>query len=112
MSAQLLSWLGLAIGVLALAGLAWYCRDVAVIEPTVPAKAKRVYIRGLCPYCGETVALRSDGEPHQRFHRCLVNDNPPWRLSRPIEQAEAARIEPDVTRTWPPAKAEEGPVQS
>jgi hypothetical protein len=41
--------------------------------PPVPAKVKRVYIRGLCPYCGEIdVVLRQDGEPSRRHHPCRL----------------------------------------
>ena len=41
--------------------------------PVPPAKPKRAYLRGLCPYCGELdVVLRQDGEPSRRHHPCVA----------------------------------------
>ena len=65
------------------------------------ARPKRVYIRGLCVYCGEVVVLRSDGEPHRRFHRC-ESSRAPWPPA--FVQDESTRlVEPAQTvATWPP----------
>jgi len=57
-----------------------------VEQETDLARPKRVYIRGLCVYCGEVVVLRQDGEPHARFHSC------PGMTQ--------------VVTTWPPEKTE------
>jgi hypothetical protein len=65
----------------------WLGGEKPAEAAVVPAKAKRVYIRGLCVYCGEVAVLRADGEPHARFHSC-----------------------PGMTQTvttWPPAPADQ-----
>jgi len=79
--------------VLAALGIAWFGWAIVaggnmrqVEQETDLARPKRVYIRGLCVYCGEVVVLRQDGEPHARFHSC------PGMTQ--------------VVTTWPPEKTE------
>jgi hypothetical protein len=70
--------------------------------PVVPVKAKRVYGRGLCPYCGETdIPLRADGEPHRRFHRC-ESSRAPWPPA--FVQTDEPQP-PQTVTTWPPEVA-------
>ena len=71
------------IGVAAL-GIAWVgwaivhggaqrqTEDAPVLSARV--RAKRTYMRSICPYCGEMdIPVRRDGEPVARWHLCLRN---------------------------------------
>ena len=74
-----------SVVVIAALGVAWFawalCRAAALADAQMPApapaKAKRVYLRGMCPYCGELeVVLRQDGEPSRRHHPCRASESP------------------------------------
>jgi hypothetical protein len=83
-------------------GYPWWLGGEKKASP-VPVKAKRMYGRGLCPYCGETdIPLRADGEPHRRFHRC-ESSRAPW----PPAFVQTNEPQPPVTvTTWPPGPPE------
>lgn len=102
MTLTTLSLLALAAGLIALA--VWgVVRGTSRPEEARPeakaAKAKRVYVRGLCPYCGEAdVILRADGEPAERWHpfhvgRLETTTDPTWQTGDDLSQPANNRSE-------------------
>jgi hypothetical protein len=90
--------LAVVIAALACAGLCWaLCRAASLPTPAGPptarVRAKRQYVRSICPYCGEMdIPVRRDGEPVARWHRCV-----------PALAGANIPTGSDSQHAWPPA---------
>jgi hypothetical protein len=72
--------------------------------PAILARTKRVptrtYDRAQCEHCGKSVAIRRDGEPHARRHKChvLPPDEENQRFVAEFNAATEGQHEPDPER--------------